>query len=88
MERLLDQRSRADWSASYLMWLITDFHHLYAAEKTGQILPDSLAWAMAIHLFSWPELPRPPDMYTWYLHYGLDNRPSWIEPGSDDQGIV
>lgn len=74
---MLDQRSRDDLTPAYLMWLMLDLRMFYAGEKLKPSHPPDAHWILGTR-GSWPDLMRPPEMYTRHLeHEYWLNRPRW-----------
>lgn len=76
MQPMLDQKSRADLTPEYLLWLREDLRCFYAGEK---LQPDLFCgtWVMALSGGS-PDVVRPPDMYTGHLFHCPLGRPHWV----------
>jgi hypothetical protein len=71
MAYMMDQRSRADLTPEYLLWLIKDLKYIYYHAKTSPFHParnyyeDRRSnWFQEHALGRLPDVARPPDMYT------------------------
>jgi len=71
MEKMMDQRSPADLTPEYLLWLIKDLKRIYYQARTALNHPARrfyesrhLEWFQEHAIGRLPDVARPPDMYT------------------------
>lgn len=78
MARMLCQKSQADLTPEYLMWLREDLRCFYIGEKLGGAKWKAHSISHDPFRGSRPDVARPPDMYAGYLSRSYHGVLHWV----------